>query len=63
MLPKGYFTSLYDCRDKNFGNARDVRNLFERIISKQANRIAGIARVEDIDIAQIIKEDIDGIIV
>ena len=27
-------------KDKNFGNARYVRNLFERIIQRQADRLA-----------------------
>ena len=34
---------LYDQRDEHFGNARLVRNLFERAIRRLANRIAGIA--------------------
>ena len=29
-------------RDRNFGNARYVRNLFERIVQKQANRLSRI---------------------
>jgi len=33
---------LYDNRDENFGNARDVRNLFERAISRQSDRIAAL---------------------
>lgn len=62
-IMKEYLTSLYDHRDGNFGNARDVRNLFEKIIAKQANRIAGIEQIENIDITQITKEDIIGIII
>ena len=27
-------------RDENFGNARDVRNLFEQALSRQADRVA-----------------------
>ena len=34
------FSALYDTRDENFGNARDVRNLFEHTIARQADRIA-----------------------
>lgn len=33
-------TDLYENRDENFGNARDVRNLFEKAVSRQANRLA-----------------------
>ncbi|MCQ2552936.1 MAG: AAA family ATPase [Clostridia bacterium] len=31
---------IYACRDENFGNGRDMRNLFEKAIAKQANRLA-----------------------
>ncbi len=34
---------LFDERDEHFGNARLVRNVFERAIRRLANRIAGIA--------------------
>ncbi|MPM18622.1 hypothetical protein SDC9_65035 [bioreactor metagenome] len=33
-------TELYEQRDENFGNARDVRNVFERAVARQANRLA-----------------------
>ena len=33
---------LYEQRDENFGNARDVRNLFERAVARQADRVAGL---------------------
>jgi Icc-related predicted phosphoesterase len=33
------FEALYEKRNKTFGNARVVRNLFEQIIANQANRI------------------------
>ena len=35
-----YFNALYKKRDKNFGNGRDVRNLFEEVVTRQSNRIA-----------------------
>ena len=31
---------LYENRDENFGNARDVRNLFEKAVARQADRLA-----------------------
>lgn len=34
---------LYDLRDEHFGNARLVRNVFERAIRRLANRIAAVA--------------------
>ena len=33
---------LYENRDENFGNARDVRNLFEKAVARQSDRIAGL---------------------
>jgi SpoVK/Ycf46/Vps4 family AAA+-type ATPase len=36
------FQTLYDERDENFGNARDVRNVFERAVARQANRVAAM---------------------
>ncbi|MBR1845352.1 MAG: hypothetical protein IJ792_02000, partial [Oscillospiraceae bacterium] len=38
-LPK-FFGDLYENRDENFGNARDVRNLFEVLVSVQSDRVA-----------------------
>lgn len=31
---------LYNSRDENFGNARDVRNLFEQAVARQADRVS-----------------------
>lgn len=36
------FCELYEDRDENFGNARDVRNVFERGVSRQADRVAAL---------------------
>ena len=36
------FEQMYQERDENFGNARDVRNIFERGIARQANRVAAM---------------------
>ena len=32
--------ALYEDRDENFGNARDVRNLFEQAVARQSDRVA-----------------------
>ena len=34
------FELMYEQRDENFGNARDVRNIFEAAVARQANRVA-----------------------
>ena len=39
--------SMYDSRKEHFGNARDMRNLFERTIHCQANRLAFADLVSD----------------
>ena len=32
--------ALYEDRDENFGNSRDVRNLFEQAVARQSDRVA-----------------------
>ncbi|MCP4136106.1 MAG: AAA family ATPase [bacterium] len=49
---------FYNERDRAFGNGRLVRNLFERIVEKQANRIAEIVPLTDEILSTIIEEDI-----
>lgn len=39
-----YFEELYQKRDENFGNGRDVRNVFETIVTKQAKRVARLSQ-------------------
>ena len=39
---EGLFSRLYEERDENFGNARDVRNIFEQAVSRQADRVAAM---------------------
>ena len=34
------FQALYDHRDENFGNAREVRNLFEKAVARHSDRVA-----------------------
>lgn len=49
---------LYSERDRTFGNGRLVRNLFEKMVEKQANRIAGISPLTDELLCTITDEDI-----
>ena len=37
---KELFQALYAERDENFGNAREVRNVFEKAVARQADRVA-----------------------
>ncbi len=52
------FKELYDHRDKSFGNGRLVRNMFEKTIEKQANRLVTIPDVTTYTMQQILPEDI-----
>lgn len=45
-------------RDKDFGNARYIRNIFEKVIQNQANRVAYIQRVTAEDLCLIKEEDV-----
>ncbi len=55
---KDLLTQLYEQRDRTFGNARLVRNLFEKTIERQANRLAVINTLTDEILTTILPEDI-----
>ncbi len=55
---RAHLNQLYEERDDNFGNGRDVRNLFEKIVAKQANRVAGMEAPTDEELLTITKEDL-----
>ncbi len=57
-----HLEELYEDRDENFGNARDVRNLFERIVANQANRVAALESPSDEDILTITTADLEGLV-
>lgn len=48
----------YLIRDSNFANAREVRNLFETIVTNQANRLFSIPNPSNEDLATILPDDI-----
>ncbi len=51
-------TALYEKRGRSFGNGRMVRNLFENIMERQANRISKISPLTDEILCTITKRDI-----
>jgi len=53
------FNELYESRDKNFGNARTVRNMLHKAIGFQEERIAKMATYTDDDLAEITYEDVE----
>ena len=51
--------SIHASEGDNFGNARSMRNYFEKVISNQANRLidVGAAELDDTDELMIIKKE------
>lgn len=58
QLCKKYFNDLYARRDETFGNARDVRNFFEDVVTKQAVRLSHNSNPTDEELCTILPEDI-----
>lgn len=52
------FNSAYEKRDRHFGNGRFVRNVFERTMENQANRLVGVAALTHDVLRTITVEDI-----
>ena len=52
-----FFQQLYDDRDENFGNGRDVRNRFEDMVIRQANRVAAMENPTKEDLVTFTKAD------
>ena len=49
---------LYQERDENFGNARDVRNLFEKAVSRQSDRVAKLDAPTREQLMELLPEDL-----
>lgn len=56
---KELLTDLYESRDENFGNARDVRNLFEKAVARQSDRVAGLEAPTREDLLTLTKGDME----
>lgn len=50
--------TIYKNRDGNFGNAREARNIFEKIITNQANRLATLPSINDTQLTEITADDV-----
>ncbi len=55
---KNYFAEAVAHKDANFGNARFVRNVFERTLQRQANRLSTEVNLTSAKLAEITKEDL-----
>ena len=56
---KGHFEDVYKCRGDNFANGRYVRNIFEKVLSNQADRLVNIEDISDEDLNTLTIEDFD----
>lgn len=53
-----HLNELFDLRDDNFGNARDVRNLFEEIVTAQSTRVYANQFATDDELMTITEADL-----
>lgn len=54
---KNYFNEMYESRSVNFANGRAVRNLFEKVITAQADRLVNIEDITDEELNTLTYED------
>ncbi len=54
-----YFILLYESRDDNFGNARDVRNFFEDVVSVHSDRVSCIESPTRDDLMTFTRDDLE----
>lgn len=53
------FSSDYSQRDKTFGNGRHVRNIFEKVLENQANRLSKQIQITKESLVQLTVEDLE----
>ena len=56
-----YFVERCGLKLKNFANARDIRNFYERAITNQANRLAKDPSISDDELTTLTLEDVESI--
>ena len=56
---KADFKDLYETRDENFGNARDVRNLFEKAVARQSDRVVLLEAPTKEQLMELLPEDLN----
>jgi len=52
-------TASYAARDERFGNAREARNLYERLVERQADRLSSLTAPTRAQLCTIEKVDVD----
>lgn len=58
---RGMLSQLHESRSDSFANARTVRNLFEKLLTIQADRLACLEKVSDDELTTILTVDLDAI--
>lgn len=53
-----YIAYLYENRNENFGNGRDIRNLFESIVTAQSRRVSRLSNPDDMQMRTILPGDL-----
>ena len=57
---KARFDYVVEHKDRNFGNARYARNVFEKSIQAQANRLAGEKNLSEDRLTELTIDDLKG---
>ncbi len=58
-IVRDYLKEVYEYRTNEFANGRDVRNLFEGIVTRQSRRVVGLKDATDDDLTTIISADLE----
>lgn len=53
-----YFDNAYETRDETFANGREVRNFFERMMARQADRLAEDGDINEAKLQKITVSDV-----
>ena len=56
---KGLCEDIYNTRGDNFANARQIRNIFENVLTAQANRLSNDEEITDDELMTIVLEDFE----
>jgi ketopantoate reductase len=54
-------TGIYNCKNENFGNAREMRTLFEATVQAQADRLASQGNISSEQLQVLEKMDIEAV--
>ena len=55
---KNYISKLVKNKEKNFGNGREIRNYFDKVVERQANRLSQMDNVTKENLTQLTAEDV-----